>query len=63
MDDIPRPVLPPTDWLEALAESEADLAAGHIVSGEVVMRELHENLARVETKKAAKLARKSTPRR
>jgi hypothetical protein len=37
MDDAPA-VAPP-GWLDALAESEAQLAAGQIVDGEV-MREL-----------------------
>jgi len=34
--------------LEALAESEAQLAAGQIVSGDEIMRELHESIARME---------------
>ena len=41
-------------WLEALAESEADLAAGRVVPGELVMRELRDSLARLEAKRAAR---------
>jgi hypothetical protein len=38
----------PSGWADALADSEADLAAGRIVSGDAVMRELGEALARPE---------------
>ena len=40
MDDTPTPPIAHADWLEALAESDADLAAGRIVSGEAVLRDL-----------------------
>jgi hypothetical protein len=40
----------PADWLEALAESEAQLAAGQTVSGKVVRRHLRDSLARLEAK-------------
>ena len=40
----------PAEWLDALAESEADLAAGRIVPGKVVMRELYDCLARLGAK-------------
>jgi hypothetical protein len=53
----------PADWLEALAESDADLAAGRIVPGEVVLRDLKDSLARLEAKAAANPARKDTRRR
>jgi hypothetical protein len=58
MGDIPTPAIAPAEWLEVLAESEADLAAGRIVPGDVVMRELRDSLARLEAKTAAKPARK-----
>ena len=49
MDDTPtRGRSAPAEWLEAIAEGEADLAAGRIVPGEQVMRELREALARME---------------
>lgn len=59
MDDTVHRAEPPTAWLEALAESDADLAAGRIVSGDVVMRDLRDALARLEAKVAAKRARKT----
>ena len=59
-DNIP---IPPAEWLEALAESDADLAAGRIVSGEVVLRDLKDSLARLEAKAAAGPTRKDTRRR
>ena len=41
-----RPV--PAGWLEALAESRAELAAGLTVLGHEVMRELYASIARLE---------------
>lgn len=58
MDD--SPIAAPADWLEALAESDADLAAGRIVPGEVVLRDLQDSLARLEAKAAARKARKDS---
>ncbi len=58
MDDRPTPTIAPPGWLEALAESEADLRAGRIVPGETVMRDLRNSLARLE----ARLAAGTTPR-
>jgi hypothetical protein len=63
MDDTPTPSIVPAGWLEVLAESDADLAAGRIVPGDVVMRDLRDSLARLEAKAAAKKASKSTRRR
>ncbi len=63
MDDTPSPAIAPPGWLEALAESEADLCAGRIVPGETVLRDLRESLARLEAKQAARKPRKATPRR
>jgi hypothetical protein len=63
MDDTPTPAIAPAGWLEALAESEAQLAAGQIVSGEEVMRELDESIARLEAKHAAEPRRRAAPRR
>ena len=49
MDDTPtRAGSAPSEWLDAIAEGEADLAAGRIVSGDQVMRELRESLVRME---------------
>jgi hypothetical protein len=47
--DTPTNLDAPADWLEALAESEAELAAGQTVPGDEIMRELHESIARLET--------------
>jgi len=63
MDDNPNAVIAPAGWLEVLAESDADLAAGRIVPGDEVMRDLRESLARLEAKTAARKPRKNTPRR
>jgi hypothetical protein len=62
MDDIPNH-RPSTDWnppipseaelLAALAESEAEAEAGRFVSGDDIMRELHESIARMEGQVAA----------
>jgi len=57
---MPTPAIAPAEWLEVPAESDADIAAGRIVPGDVVMRELRDCLARLEAKKAAKPARKET---
>jgi predicted transcriptional regulator len=48
MDETPHRANVPAEWLEAIAEGEADLAAGRIVPGEEFMRELRESLARLE---------------
>ena len=50
----------PAGWRAALAESDADLAAGRIVSSDVVLRDLRDSLARLETKAATKRATKAT---
>lgn len=63
MDDTPHHAPAPAGWLEALAESEADLAAGRIVPGEVVMKDLRDSLARLEARAAAKAARRDTRQR
>jgi hypothetical protein len=42
MTNAARPADVPADWLDILAESEADLAAGRIVPGDVVMAELRD---------------------
>jgi hypothetical protein len=61
MDDTPTPAIAPAGWLEALAESEAQLAAGQIVDGEDVMRELHECVAELEAKRTARPRRRAGP--
>jgi len=51
MDAVPDNT--PPAWLDILGESEAELAAGLVVSGETVMRELREAIARLEAKRDA----------
>jgi hypothetical protein len=63
MDDTPTPAIAPSGWLEALAESEAELAAGLTVPGDEIMRELHESIARLEAKRAGKPRGKAAPHR
>ena len=54
MDEITRTTRPvPAGWLEALAESEAELASGLTVPGDEVMRELYESIARLEARRPA----------
>jgi len=49
MDDIaPASCTVPAGWLEALEESRAELAAGLIVPGDEVMRELYESIGRLQ---------------
>ena len=48
MDDTPTTAIVPAGWAESLAESEAQLAAGQIVSGDDVPRELDECIARLQ---------------
>jgi len=52
MDDTSRPLDAPQDWIDALDESVADIAAGRVVSGERVRRELLESISRLEAKRA-----------
>ncbi len=55
--------LAPSGWLEALAVSEAQLAARQIVDGDEVMRELDACIADLEAKQATGLHRKAIARR
>ncbi len=57
MDDIPTPAPVPAGWLEALARSEEELAAGQTVPGEVVHQRIRDAIARIEAKRAAGLRR------
>ena len=51
------------ELLASLARSEAQLAAGQIVSGDEVLRELDESIARMEARRAAKTPRGIATRR
>ena len=54
-DDAPRPV--PAEWLEAMDESDADLAAGRIVPLAIVQADLRASIARLN----ARLAEQPAP--
>ena len=59
MDKPEHQIEAPAGWLEALAESEAQLAAGQIVPGEEVL----ESIDRLEAKHPDKSRRRTAPRR
>jgi len=63
MDDTPHPAEAPPGWLEALDESEAELAAGQTVPGEAVHQRIRDSLTRTEAKRAAAPKRGATSRR
>jgi hypothetical protein len=72
MDDTPRHKLP-ADWdppmpseaelLASLARSDAEFAAGQFVSGDEVLRELDESIARMEAKRSGGTPRGGAARR
>ena len=47
-NDAPRP--PPAGWLESLERSEAQLAAGQVVSAAAVRQQLRDSIARMEAR-------------
>jgi hypothetical protein len=49
MDDTPNSPIP-AEWAEALERSEAQLAAGQIVSGDAVRKRLRASIARMEAR-------------
>lgn len=72
MDDTPHrrqpadrePPMPrEAELLASLARSEAELAAGQIVSGDDVLCELDESIARMEAKRAGRTPRRTATRR
>jgi hypothetical protein len=63
MDDNPTQAITPAGWLEALAESEAQLTAGLTVPGEAVRQRLYDALARLEAKQVAAGPSHDAPRR
>lgn len=54
MDDSETALTATAEWLESLARSDAEIAAGMIESGDDVMQELEDAIARLEAAKAAK---------
>ena len=63
MDDSAIPTMPPDEWLDALARSEAELASGQIVPGELVHQKLRESIARIEAKQGARDQHRTVARR
>jgi hypothetical protein len=63
MDNAAPPKLAPHGWLEALAESEADLAAGRTVPGETVRQGIRDAIARLEAKQGVGRPQGTTARR
>ncbi len=57
------PIPGEAELLAALARSEAELAAGLAVSGDDVIRELDESIARMEAKRAGGAPRRAVTRR
>ena len=53
----------PAGWLDAIAKSEAELAAGLTVAGDEVMRELYESIARLEARQTGDKDRGGAPGR
>ena len=47
-NDDTTPCLVPAGWLDVLNESDADLAAGRVVSADTVHAELRASIARLE---------------
>lgn len=60
MDNAPHPNPVPAGWLEALAESEAQLAAGETVPGATVRQGLRDSIARLAAGPAAEAQRGAT---
>jgi hypothetical protein len=54
MDKVTDPVL--AEWLAVLDESEADIAAGRVVSADLVLSDLEAGLTRLENKLGARNA-------
>ncbi len=54
---------PPADWLGDIAESEAQLAAGQVVSGESVLQELRDGIAQLKAQLTGNRQRPAAQRR
>jgi hypothetical protein len=59
----PRSMLGEAELLASLARSEAEPAAGQIVSGDEMLRELDESIACMVAKRAGRTPRRSATRR
>lgn len=63
MDDITPRTSAPVGWIEALDRSDAQLAAGQVVSGTKVMAKLRAAIDRLEAKRASDAQTKVAARR
>jgi len=54
MDKAETAPAAPPDWIEALAESEADIEAGHTVPLEPVLAPMRASVDRMEARRAAR---------
>jgi hypothetical protein len=63
MDDNSPQIQAPQRWIDALARSEAQVAAGDTVPSTVVWQHIQESLARLEARPVAKQSRKGRPNR
>jgi len=62
MDEITQTTRPvPAEWLEALARSDAELAARLTVPAEVVHRRIRDCIARIEEKRAGGVTYEASP--
>jgi hypothetical protein len=61
MDDTPHRTEAPAEWLEALARSDAELAAGQTVPAEAVHQRIRDAIARIEGKRTGAPRRKTAP--
>lgn len=63
MADIRQRQDAPPDWLDVLAESEKQRAAGETVPAEVVHQRIRDGIARIAAKRADGRKREATQRR
>jgi hypothetical protein len=60
MDDTPHRPEAPAEWLEALARSDAQRAAGQTVPAEAVHQRIRDTIARIEARQPKRRGRKLT---
>jgi hypothetical protein len=60
---IPRRRLTIDEWSAALDQSDADIAAGNLVPGEVVHKAIQDRIDRLEAALSAERLRRAAPRR
>jgi hypothetical protein len=53
----------PQEWIDALDRSDADIAAGRVVSGDGLMQRLRESIAEMKAERALGKVRRTSTRR